>query len=356
MASLDLCARCGRCLSVCPVYGLTRQETTSPRGRAALAQALLRGEDLKASIFFLCLLCGACERACPNQVPLLSSFLEVRRAGASWFKRSLACFFEPPYPEKLFQLVRKSGLHALLGTEVASTHSVSFRQMVSLPPEGDVQLFLGCGADFLYPQATLYLQELLATKGFTLGFSPGQGCCGLAALSLGNEEVFQHLALANIKALSRTQGPVVTLCASCYFTLKEVYPRFFAGTRYEKETFQVASRVKEATFFLLEQGFSWSREKGVALHLPCHLRFSGETPWWETLPFPVIAECCGQGGTFGLFQPSRALKIFQKGLARSLTEYAPDLLLTNCTACYYQLHTRFRGFPRVRLPLEVMES
>lgn len=319
-----------------------------------MAQDLLKGEDFQGSVFFLCLLCGACESTCPNQVPLLSSFFEVRKAKVSVWKRSLARLFEPYRLERLSALARKSGLATLLGTAAGPALPRPFRERASLPPEGELLLFLGCGADLLYPQATLYLRDLLDSRGLSLGLPPGQGCCGLAALALGDEEAFRGLALANLEALARRRGPVLTLCASCYFALKEVYPRFFAGTPYEGEARHLASRLREATAFLLQEGFSWSEEGKVALHLPCHLRFLREEAWWEALPFPIIAECCGQGGTFGLFHPQVARDIFRRGLLQTLMELSPDLLLTNCTACYYRLNVHLRGFPKIKLPVEMM--
>ena len=38
------CIRCGKCLSVCPIYRETRVETLSPRGKVAIYRAAVEGD------------------------------------------------------------------------------------------------------------------------------------------------------------------------------------------------------------------------------------------------------------------------------------------------------------------------
>ena len=76
-AALDLpelyqCVHCGLCLNQCPTYQVLRLEPESPRGAYSSVKAAADGrielnERFKEHIY-LCLLCRACETACPSGV------------------------------------------------------------------------------------------------------------------------------------------------------------------------------------------------------------------------------------------------------------------------------------------------
>ena len=73
LAIADSCVKCGICAPHCPTYTHTQNENESPRGRIALIQAWAGG-NLNVTNNLLdhidnCLLCRACEKACPAVVP-----------------------------------------------------------------------------------------------------------------------------------------------------------------------------------------------------------------------------------------------------------------------------------------------
>src|SRR5262245_26256937 len=72
-AIFSACVRCGLCLPHCRTYLETLRETSSPRGRIHLIQAVSEGRLSLTSPGFVgqmyqCLDCRACEDVCPSGV------------------------------------------------------------------------------------------------------------------------------------------------------------------------------------------------------------------------------------------------------------------------------------------------
>ncbi|MFN3477143.1 MAG: (Fe-S)-binding protein, partial [Candidatus Methylomirabilales bacterium] len=66
------CVHCGYCLPTCPTYLVLENEMDNPRGRIYLIRAASEGRIGLTPSFVthmnLCLLCRACETACPSGV------------------------------------------------------------------------------------------------------------------------------------------------------------------------------------------------------------------------------------------------------------------------------------------------
>jgi ferredoxin len=75
------CSGCGLCLLVCPVWRESRDVRLTPKGRARAIQHGATRDELAASVAG-CTLCGACEPACPEELPLVDMVMELRSGGA----------------------------------------------------------------------------------------------------------------------------------------------------------------------------------------------------------------------------------------------------------------------------------
>ncbi|QJA05372.1 (Fe-S)-binding protein [Thermosulfurimonas marina] len=298
---LSLCSRCGRCLSVCPTYLETRLERFSPRGRVALLEAGLPDrKSLKR-----CLRCGRCERICPNEVPLART-VALEEKGFPLLGKLLS-FLSLPSPSRFF------------------------------PRPGDPVLFLSCGAAFLYPEALARYQTFLEGRGFSPGISPAL-CCGLPYLSLGGLETFFFRARKTLEALKDIPGPLVTLCASCFWTLKKLYPLLFADTELEETAEKLSQRVTEAWQFVSDNRPLLRGPSAGALHLPCHMEEPLAVP-----DLPQISACCGAASPEELLR-AELPRPFRKALA----EIRPLTLATACTGCYLKLKRALKAPPEIR--------
>lgn len=385
----EQCARCGSCTAVCPVYRVTGRESLTARGKLHLLGTELAAapSPVYQDLFAQCLLCGACEKACPRGLPIRKLIIEARSRFPAMYGRhglrKAAARFALARPALLEGLVRAgvmlnnlallppdSGLRLKLGLlERGRRVSPAEEEGPGAGPVGageGIQYFAGCLARYLQPsvaQATGRLVQGLAGSPL---LAPGeQACCGLAAWSSGDEEGARRLAKRNILAFAGSSGPILTSCASCSAHLA-TYPELLAGDRqWLEQAAQFSARVREFTSFILATtgpAVLRAREpRRLYYHQPCHLRFDQDRAGAAgtllarvegvTLAEPEAGpQCCGQGGLFHLGYPELTDRIFATAEA-ACAATAADLVVTSCSGCLLQWQA---GLALRRSPLPAM--
>ena len=80
---LNKCSRCGLCQAVCPIYKLTKNDCTSPKGKCILIGNLIKSGNSPSKeivkYFKTCSNCGKCIDFCPGKIDIVKinkAFLE----------------------------------------------------------------------------------------------------------------------------------------------------------------------------------------------------------------------------------------------------------------------------------------
>lgn len=71
----DNCIKCGKCKSLCPAFGVLKEENYSPRGHA-----INLSEKILEKALYQCTLCRVCEETCPMHIKLCDGVLKARQA------------------------------------------------------------------------------------------------------------------------------------------------------------------------------------------------------------------------------------------------------------------------------------
>ncbi|HET9985715.1 MAG TPA: (Fe-S)-binding protein [Longimicrobiales bacterium] len=229
--ALLACTNCGRCDEACSAVQMGT--ALSPR---RLVQSLRRdlladepADDLLAgplseAELWACTTCAACVEACPVLVRPADLIVPFRRELVARNR------LDGRQSEMLGNLGRGLNPYGLSAAERASVTRALQLPSPAQAPDADYLYWIGCAGayDARIRSVVAAAVEVFRAGGLTVSaLGEEEACTGDAARRLGEEGLFQQLALQNIETLQRYGVKrIVTHCAHCFNTLKNEYPRF----------------------------------------------------------------------------------------------------------------------------------
>ncbi len=332
------CIRCGLCLAVCPTYREYLTETSSPRGRVALARKGLEGElALSPNLFeqmYACFDCLSCNEICPVGIRPGDLALALRATQealqpARWKQPLFRGVIPHPgrmelatLPLRLYErlglrrLLYTLGLRRLLPDQLRDLEAMlprlpqrplrhSIPEVVtpaslglSEPDPADeghaahdkaaagrrVGFFLGCAQNVLFAGESAATVRVLARNGCTVITPAATKCCGMPARGYGDLGAARAQARFNIALFERAAVEViVTDCATCGSTLREYGELLRDDPAWAERAATFGRRVRDISEFLLSLPLRKPAGRiaaRVTYHDPCHLR-RGQGVWRE---------------------------------------------------------------------------
>ncbi len=178
-------------------------------------------------------------------------------------------------------------------------------------------IFPSCIADMLRPGLARRMRGLLARRGVQSTFARRTTCCGQPAYNAGYAAEARRVARPTLRALAKTEGPIVVPSGSCTAMMAKHWPDLFANTPDAGRASAVSTRVVELTQLLatLASERSVPDDRGpVAYHGSCHLerelgvrvepRALLTAQGYEVREPAGADRCCGFGGTFSVKLPA----------------------------------------------------
>ena len=283
IATLDLpelyqCVHCGLCLNQCPTYRVLRLEPESPRGRIHLVKAAADGRIELSERFkehlYLCLLCRACETACPSGVQY-GHIAETAREqlgppGSPRMRTALNFAFTQlfPHPNRLrvlaglLRLYQRTGLQRLIRPLLPK----KLREMESMLPliphrffqppanillaigkrRAKVAMLNGCVMPLIFGDVNEATVRVLRRNGCDVVFPRNQICCGALNVHNGESVAAKQMARHNIDAfLDAVRRCSRVNAAGCGATMKNM-AICCATIRSTRESEAFSSIVKDA--------------------------------------------------------------------------------------------------------------
>lgn len=394
---LVVCMRCGMCQSVCPLFDQTGREADVARGKLALLDGLmsrmLSDPEAVEARLNRCLLCGSCAANCPSGVRVLEIFIKARAilteySGLPPAKRAIlrGVLANPSLMNRLTRWSAKSqplvsrpvndivgtscariGGDLLKGRHFVPMASEAFHAQVpelNIPAGASglrVGFFPGCLLDKFFPRIAHAVISVLKHHEVGIFMPADQGCCGIPALSSGDTRTFAKLLRYNLEKFETGEFDyVVTACATCTSTLKELWPimaetagvdpvrvRKFSERTLDIHEFLVCNLSTQTVAGEPEDAADAGNAPVVTYHDPCHLRKSlgvFEAPrqlirrhsGYRFREMENADTCCGMGGSFNLQHYDISSRIGAEK-QKNIAETGCAVVATGCPACMMQI-------------------
>jgi len=400
-AELDLpelyqCVHCGLCLNACPTYRALRIESESPRGRIHLVRAAAEGRiELNqgfADHLNLCLMCRACETACPSGVKY-GRIAEAARAAigppGSKLARgvaSLAFTRLLPFPSRLrlaarlLRFYQRSGAERVAGKILPRRLREMSAMLPAVPdrffaPEAEVfpplgarrarvGMLGGCVMSVLFTEIDEATLRVLRKNGCEVVLPRNQGCCGALNVHNGETIAAKEMARRNIDAfLAFDLDAIIVNAAGCGAAMKEYGYLLHDDPAYAEKAERFGRRVRDAGEFLFDLGIvppAAAVEMTVTYQDPCHLAHGQKVrsqprallqaiPGIRLIEMNTPDRCCGSAGIYNITHAAMSQALLQEKMGSILASGAAAVVAPN-PGCMLQLRY---GAKRYGPPVEV---
>lgn len=360
------CVSCGLCLNDCPTFRILGDEADSPRGRIQLIRQLMTTtaapDPSVVAHIDACLVCRACETACPSLVPfgrIMEGAREeiARRRPAGRVRAALIDLVTHPrllaaasvlawaYQRSGLRLVARRVLPRRLAEMEALLPAAEGAAYRPAPRgDADVQLFAGCVMRSSFGDTQRSAVGVLERSGFRVGSPADQVCCGALHAHSGLGERSRELARANVAAFGGSDVPIVVTAAGCGAHL-----RAYGELLGDEAGHRFAERVRDASEIARPSGArrTLSSPLRVVYQDACHLahgqRIRREPrdllrgiDGVELVGIADPERCCGSAGVYNLTHPEVAREL-QRQKVDAILAARPDVVVSANPGCILQL-------------------
>ncbi len=182
----------------------------------------------------------------------------------------------------------------------------------------NVQIFIPCFIDQLYPDVAFSMVKVLEKVGCTVRYNANQTCCGQPAFNAGFWGEAKDVCKKFIDDFSGNDY-VVAPSASCVGFVRNYYGKLFENSSMAKEVKNLSERTFEFSEFLVKvlniddigatlEGKATYHDSCAGLR-ECHIKeeprkLLSKVRGLELVEMNDVETCCGFGGTFAVkFEP-----------------------------------------------------
>lgn len=178
----------------------------------------------------------------------------------------------------------------------------------------NVQLFIPCFIDQLFPQVAFNMVKVLEKAGCTVTYNDNQTCCGQPAFNAGYWQESKDVCNKFMQDFSGSDY-IVAPSASCVGFVRNYYPKLFDTASNHKVATEIGKRIFEFSEFLVNilkvEDFGATFNGKATYHdscaglRECHIKqeprkLLNNVKGLELVEMNDVETCCGFGGSFAV--------------------------------------------------------
>lgn len=367
----EACMRCGRCVEVCPAFNTDKplnprdviqdlrtcvtekaKLTIDANGKYNIIPdeeytgPALIGDCISRDTIWACTTCMACVEACPAYTLQFPKLIELRR---------YMVMMESDFPAEVMDVFKGMennsnpwNIGAHMRADWAKDLDVP---ILSEKGEAEYLFYVGCAGAFddSNKKVAVSLAKIFKAAGIDfaiLGIE--ENCCGDSAKKIGNEYLYQTLAMTNIEVFNKYNiSKIITMCPHGFTTLKNDYCELGGNYEVYHYTEILDDLIKEGKLILNHQVSDLGT---ITYHDSCYLgrynniykqprnllKIATTSPLVEMANHHAKSFCCGAGGGRMWMEEDLGTRINQKR-TNEVEEAGAKTVCTACPFCYTML-------------------
>lgn len=182
----------------------------------------------------------------------------------------------------------------------------------------DVQIFIPCFIDQLYPETGFNMVKVLEKAGCNVSYNKNQTCCGQPAFNAGYWEESKAVCSKFLKDFEGAEY-IVSPSASCVGFVRNYYQKLFDNSSVHNDVVKLGERIFEFSEFMVKvlgvtnigaklEGKATYHDSCAGLR-ECKIKeeprqLLQQVQGLEMVEMNDVETCCGFGGTFAVkFEP-----------------------------------------------------
>ena len=223
----------------------------------------------------------------------------------------------------------------------------------------NVQLFIPCFVDQLYPDTAFNMIKVLEKAGCTVSYNTSQTCCGQPAFNAGFWDEAKSVCAKFLKDFNGTDY-IVSPSASCSGFVRNYYGKLFENSSLHHEVTDVGNRLFEFSEFMVKvlkidnvgavlNGKATYHDSCAGLR-ECKIKTEprkllSNVKGLELTEMNDVETCCGFGGTFAVKFESISVAMGEQKVENALATNADYIISTDLSCLMHiQGYINHKGY------------